>query len=61
MAGRKPEYDVFVSKEREGDKPFYTRVGGAWNVAKDGISIELQALPVEGRLVLFPRRDDEGS
>jgi len=56
--GRKPDFDVFVSKEREGDKPFYTRVGGAWSVAKDGISIELQALPVDGRLVLFPRKDD---
>lgn len=59
MSGRKPDYDVFVSKEREGgDKPFYTRIGGAWNVAKEGISIELQALPLDGRLVLFPRKDE---
>jgi hypothetical protein len=58
MAGRKPDFDVFVSKDREGDKPFYTRVGGAWNVAKEGISIELQALPLDGRLILFPKRDD---
>ncbi len=55
---RKPDFEVFVTKEREGEKPFYTKIGGAWSVAKDGISIELQALPIDGRLVLFPRKDD---
>lgn len=57
MAGKKPDYEVFVSQEN-GDKNFYTRVGAAWHVAKDGISIQLQALPVDGKLVLFPRKDD---
>ncbi len=54
----KPDYDVFVS-QKNGDKSFYTRVGAAWHVANEGISIKLQALPVDGSLVLFPPREKE--
>jgi hypothetical protein len=58
MAGAKPDYDVFVSQQ-SGGKNFYTKIGGAWRVEKEGISINLQALPVNGKMVLFPRRDDD--
>ena len=58
MAGSKPDYDVFVSQQNADEKTFYNRVGAAWKVARDGISIQLQALPVDGRLVLFPRKED---
>jgi hypothetical protein len=54
-AKSKPDYDVFVSQEN-GDKHWYTNVGAAWNVAKDGISIKLKALPIDGNLVLFPHK-----
>jgi hypothetical protein len=54
----RPDYDVFVS-QKNGDKNFYTKVGAAWNVAKDGISIKLQALPLDGNLVLFPPKDPD--
>lgn len=58
--GNKPSYEVFVSQEN-GGKNHYHRVGAAWNVAKDGISIKLAALPVDGNLILFPfkERTDE--
>lgn len=57
--GSKPDFDVFVTEKR-GDKNWYTRIGAAWNVSNDGISIKLQALPINGELVLFPpkERDD---
>lgn len=55
--GNKPAYDVFVSREIDKDRNFYTRIGSAWNVAKDGISIALDATPVDGRMVLFPARE----
>lgn len=61
MAGKRPDYEVFVSRsngEGEAAKTYYTKVGAAWNVAKDGISIELHALPTDGRLVMFPRKED---
>ncbi len=61
MAGKSPDYNVMVSRKGSDGKNHYSTVGAAWNVAKDGISIELQALPTDGRLVMFPRRDDQGS
>lgn len=54
--GNKPDYEVFVS-EKNGDKTFYTRIGAAWNVSNDGISIKLRALPLDGNLVLFPPKE----
>lgn len=56
--GNKPDFGVYTSRKGEGDKNFYTQVGSAWKVAKGGISITLQALPVDGKLVLFPPKDD---
>jgi hypothetical protein len=52
----KPDFDVFVSQEN-GDKNWYTNIGAAWYVAKDGISIKLKALPMDGNLVLFPHKN----
>lgn len=54
---KRPDYDVFVS-QKNGDNTFYTRIGAAWLVAKEGISIKLQALPIDGSLVLFPPKDN---
>lgn len=34
-------------------------IGAAWRTAKDGIAITLHALPVDGKLILFPPREDE--
>lgn len=56
---KKPDYEVFVSEKNGDDKTYYTRVGAAWNVAKDGISIKLKALPLDGNLVLFPPKPAE--
>jgi hypothetical protein len=58
MAGQRPDYGVYVSRKGSDDKAYYNRVGAAWNVAKDGISIQLDALPVDGKLVLFPPKED---
>ena len=62
MPGNKPDFEAFVSEDYVGkdgdDKAYYTKVGAAWKVAKDGISIKLQALPVNGDLVLFPAKPD---
>lgn len=57
--GNKPSYDVFVSTPgQNGGKPFYHKVGSAWLVASDGISLKLHALPTDGSLVCFPIKED---
>lgn len=55
--GKKPDYEIFIS-QKNGDKNFYTKIGSAWVVAKEGLSIQLTALPVDGKAVAFPRKDD---
>lgn len=58
--GKLPDFRVLVSRQN-GGKNYYTEVGSGWNVAKDGISIQLNALPVDGKLVLFPREERDGA
>lgn len=57
MAGKKPEWKVLVSRESN-DKNYYTQVGAGWNVKNDGISVLLHCLPTDGKLVLFPNKDE---
>ena len=49
----KPDYLVYVVTEREGKEAFWDKVGIAYK-HKDGkgINIQLQALPIDGRLSL---------
>lgn len=61
MANQRPDYDVFVSQKTADGKNYYTRVGAAWAVSREGISIKLAALPIDGNLVLFPHRSDNQS
>ncbi len=60
MAGRKPDYKVLVSRQNEDkSKTYYNDVGVGWDVAKDGISLQLYSLPVDGKLVIFPRKEED--
>ena len=44
-----------VRENRHSGKPIWTRVGAAWHHRNGpGLSIELDTLPFEGRLVLLP-------
>ena len=55
MAGQKPQWKVLVSRQSEGsDKTYYTEIGSAWNVAKDGISVQLNATPIVNRRRTWP-------
>ena len=59
--GQRPDYEVFISRDGQdqqgSDKNFYTKVGAAWKVAKGGVSIRLDCLPTDGKLVAFPFRE----
>ena len=56
-----PQWDVFTVEEvseeerRAGKKAYWTKIGGGWDSEKgDTITIALQALPLNGRIVLRP-------
>jgi len=58
----KPDYRVFTVRDTKDGGGFWTAVGSAWN-SKDGegLQIKLDALPVNGELVLRkPKAGEEG-
>jgi hypothetical protein len=52
--GNLPAYTISIASTpaKEGDKPFWTQIGTGW-LKKRGISIELQALPFDGQMMMF--------
>ncbi len=41
------------------DNPFWTRIGAAWKNSKGGFQVQLNALPIDGKLVLLPPKKDD--
>ncbi|MCJ8055280.1 hypothetical protein GB928_010940 [Shinella curvata] len=53
--GRKPDFDVFAIREREGGKDVFTKIGVAFSRHDGaGVSILLDALPLGRRLAVLP-------
>lgn len=61
MSNNKPTLIAHTVKNRgRGQKAIWTRIGAAWPHSTGiGLSIELEAFPVDGRLVLVPPKPDE--
>ncbi len=49
-----PDFAVYTVKDRKhGQDPFWLRIGAAWiNKDEHGYNVQLDALPIDGRLVL---------
>jgi hypothetical protein len=54
MSNKKPTLIAYTVKDRgEGQKDIWTRIGAAWpHGSGNGLSIQLDALPLDGRIVL---------
>lgn len=53
--GRKPDFDVFSIRERDGGKDVFTKIGVAFSRQDgQGVSILLDALPFGRRLAVLP-------
>jgi len=51
---KKPAFEAFTVRESKG-KSYFTKVGSAWsNKSGSGITIYLDALPANGKLILMP-------
>ena len=60
---KKPTLIAYTVKSREGQKAIWTRIGAAWSHdSGNGMSIQLEALPIDGRIVLTePKAEDGGA
>lgn len=55
-----PKLAVFTVREREGQRPTWIRIGTAYRHALgEGFNVKLDALPVDGKLVLMPPKKNE--
>jgi hypothetical protein len=57
---KKPTLIAYSIREREGQKAVWTRIGAAWpHGTGNGLSIQLEALPIGDRIVLTEPKADE--
>jgi hypothetical protein len=62
MASKTPSFFAYVVKDRPGRRPLWTKIGTVWGHEKGtGFNVELQALPMDGRIVLMPPPTEEES
>ena len=54
-----PTHNVVVSEKDSTGKTIYTRIGAAWPIDGGGFSVDLKALPKDGKLALFPKKDKD--
>ena len=54
----KPDLHAYVVTGTA-EKPFYTKIGAAWTNKAGGYGLRLDALPVNGEIVLFPPKEAE--
>jgi hypothetical protein len=62
MADQQPNYTAYTVIKREGQDDFWIAIGGAWmHQDGDGYNVILQALPIDGKIVLRPPKADTKS
>ena len=60
MANQQPAYRAFTVVKREGQDDFWLAIGAAFmHQDGDGYNVVLQALPIDGKIVLRLPQDDQ--
>jgi hypothetical protein len=49
---------IAYNVNNRGETAFWNRVGAAWKTKSGGYTIKLEALPVNGEIVLHPPKED---
>ena len=59
MAAQQPTYHAYTVVKREGQDDFWLNIGAAFmHQDGDGYNVVLQALPLNGKIVLRPPKSD---
>ena len=57
-SNKKPNlYAYQVGEENDGNS-YWNRIGAAWSIKDGGISIQLESLPIDGRIVCLPPKQE---
>ena len=58
MAAQQPSYQAYTVIKREGQDDYWLNIGAAFaHQDGDGFNVMLQALPINGKIVLRPPKD----
>ncbi len=59
---KKPDLVAYQVSE-SGEKSYYHRIGAGWTNSKGGVKVKLDALPVNGEILLLPpkARDEDAA
>ena len=55
---KKPSHYAYQVRELGDGKSFWNRIGAAWTNKDGGFSIQLDAIPLDGRIVCQPLKQD---
>ena len=59
MAAQQPTYQAYTVVKREGQDDYWLNIGAAFmHQDGDGFNVMLQALPINGKIVLRPPKSD---
>jgi hypothetical protein len=56
--GRKPTHSVSTVRESGNGKSYWTRIGAGWTNKDGSISIQIEAVPLDGRLIVQVNADE---
>ena len=60
MAGKAPDFNAFTVRQEEGKDDFWIKIGAMWAHGNGkGYNLILQALPLDGKIVLLTPKEDE--
>lgn len=58
-SGRKPAFYAYQVRDGGGGKSYWNRVGAAWPNRDGGFTLQLESVPLDGRVVCQPPKADE--
>jgi hypothetical protein len=62
MANQQPSFRAYTVVKREGQEDFWLAIGAAFmHQDGDGYNVVLQALPIDGKIVLRQPKDDQSA
>lgn len=56
-SNRKPSLLAYTVREGADGKSFWNRIGAAWSNKDGGFSLQLESIPLDGRIVCTPPRE----
>lgn len=58
-ASKKPSLHAYQVRESSNGKSFWTRIGAAWSNKDGGFTLQLDCVPLDGRIVCTQPKQDE--